>query len=213
MPLKTKRKPSVSRTDSYHHGDLRSEVLHKALLAIGTKGIPSLSLREIAKSIGVSHVSIYHHFSSKDDLVNQVAATGFKLFNQIYRRFETMDAEEWKRELLRLGCSYVKFAVEHPAYYKTMYSPDRPTPKIDGDMASEGNKAFSKLRDFIRYGVKTKVVSGTPERISAHIWSSLHGISELLIANRLLTVNSEDDVETFVQQHLSALVQGFANQS
>lgn len=213
MSLKKRKKTSDSEVDCYHHGNLRSEVLQKSLVVIETKGITALSIRDVARSVGVSHVSIYHHFSSKNDLLNQVAEIGFKLLNQIYRPFETLNAEEWKRELLRLGNSYVNFAIKNPAYYKTMYSADRPTPKTSDDMDSEGNKAFGQLLDFVKYGIKTKVIQGRPEQISAHIWSSLHGISELLIAHRLLAVLGDDDVESFIQQHLSALVFGLQHKN
>ena len=57
----------------YHHGDLHQEILCAACELIEENNIASLSLREIAKKVGVSHTAPYRHFKDKESLLAGIA--------------------------------------------------------------------------------------------------------------------------------------------
>lgn len=48
------------------------EVLYAALQLISERGYAGASLRELARRLGVSQPSLYHYFTSKEDLVDQI---------------------------------------------------------------------------------------------------------------------------------------------
>lgn len=48
------------------------EVLEAALELIASHGVAGASLRMLAKKLGISQPSLYHYFSSKDELVTQI---------------------------------------------------------------------------------------------------------------------------------------------
>ncbi|MFN9604615.1 MAG: TetR/AcrR family transcriptional regulator, partial [Planctomycetota bacterium] len=62
----------------YHHGDLEQAILETAKQMLEQSGIAELSLRDIAKHIGVSHQAPYKHFASKADVLLAIPAKGFK---------------------------------------------------------------------------------------------------------------------------------------
>ena len=62
---------SVNIKRGYHHGDLRSAVIGAALKRI--EGGDELSLREVARDVGVSATAIYRHFPDKDALLDALA--------------------------------------------------------------------------------------------------------------------------------------------
>ncbi|HMR07734.1 MAG TPA: TetR/AcrR family transcriptional regulator [Polyangiaceae bacterium] len=50
----------------------REEVLEAALALVAERGVAGASLRALAKQLGISQPSLYHYFSSKDELVSQI---------------------------------------------------------------------------------------------------------------------------------------------
>lgn len=54
----------------------KKEVLDEALALVAEEGIAGASLRKLARRLGLSQPSLYHYFSSKDDLIDQLAEMG-----------------------------------------------------------------------------------------------------------------------------------------
>lgn len=62
----------------YHHGDLRAALLAAAESTLREKGVGALSLRELAREVGVSHAAPGRHFKDKQALLNALALTGYE---------------------------------------------------------------------------------------------------------------------------------------
>lgn len=72
----------MTAKENYHHGDLRQAIVEEALAWIDKENIVSLSLRGIARRIGVSHNAPYRHFPDKESLLVAIAETGFTQLHQ-----------------------------------------------------------------------------------------------------------------------------------
>ena len=59
------------KNNSYHHGDLKHELMEKGLLLINKYGEDNLSLRKLAAECGVSNAAPYAHFENKEDLISK----------------------------------------------------------------------------------------------------------------------------------------------
>ena len=69
--------PAVTATARpYHHGNLRPALLAAAERALARGG--ELSLRELAREIGVSHAAPRRHFPDKQALLDALALDGFE---------------------------------------------------------------------------------------------------------------------------------------
>lgn len=102
----------------YHHGNLRSVLMEAALDHITRWGPASLSLRELARSAGVSHAAPARHFRDKTDLFTAIATDGFRLLGQ------ANTAPEEPIALGSAGLAYLRFAIAHPAHFMIMNRPD-----------------------------------------------------------------------------------------
>jgi AcrR family transcriptional regulator len=102
----------------YHHGNLRPALLAAAVEAIGQVGPGSVSLREVARRAGVTHTAVAYHFGDKAGLLTAVAADGYRLLGEALR------AAHEQGSFLDVGVAYVRFAVEHRAYFEVMYRPE-----------------------------------------------------------------------------------------
>src|SRR5271156_4467725 len=117
-------RPKLSKTrkpPAYHHGDLRRALIDAALALVTEDQDWTFSLREVARRAGVSHNAPYNHFASKRELLAAVAAAGYDaLRDKLLNSFSADNSPD--KALIKSGVAYVKFGLEHPAYYRLMFS-------------------------------------------------------------------------------------------
>src|ERR1700732_2252376 len=61
----------------YHHGNLRTALLVAAERTVRERGAQNLSLRELAREVGVSHGAPRRHFPDRQALLDALADAGF----------------------------------------------------------------------------------------------------------------------------------------
>src|SRR5271165_6744016 len=105
---------------SYHHGNLKEELLSAALQLIGEVGPRAFTLRAVARQAKVSHNAPYRHFRDKDELLAAVAGEGF---DQLAESMITAAAPASNAlEALELsGLGYVRFALDWPEHFSAMF--------------------------------------------------------------------------------------------
>lgn len=109
------------KRETFHHGNLRAELLALAADVLASEGAEALSLRDLASRLGVSRAAPYRHFSSKDELLQAVAIDGLEKVTAAYERAEKLDAPP--RERLRAACeAYLDFAEEFPGLFGLLFS-------------------------------------------------------------------------------------------
>lgn len=102
----------------YHHGNLHAVLLEAALDHIARWGPATLSLRDLARRVGVSHAAPARHFGDKTGLFTAIAIDGFTLLGQ------ANTAPEEANPLGAAGLAYLRFALSHPAHFMIMNRPD-----------------------------------------------------------------------------------------
>src|SRR5690554_5561170 len=108
--------------DNYHHGNLRSALIGTALNALEQDGPAALSLRGLARSVGVSATAVYRHFANKDDLLAAIATEGFEgMSAEMSARLAREPNADRLRRLEILGEGYVGYVVSHPGHYQIMF--------------------------------------------------------------------------------------------
>lgn len=170
---------------SYHHGNLRDRVIEGALEALKTQSIEALSLRKIAKEIGVSHNAPYMHFMDKEALWEAITAQGFNLLADSIRA--AIPGATDVRERLACGCvAYVKFASTNREHYLVMFRP-RPL-DLDRRPTQEGTLALSLLSGELAAGMQAGIIrQGDAEEFAATLWAALHGAA--MIKTQALSTN------------------------
>ena len=86
------------KSKTYHHGNLKEELLQEALKIIHEEGVDAVTLQALGNKLGTSRSAIYRHFSSKRDLMDNVMIYGFESFDsRITPIFELKDTDVMKR--------------------------------------------------------------------------------------------------------------------
>ena len=191
------RKELILKSDTYHHGNLKEELVEKGLAYIDQYGLEALSMRKLADSTGVSPAAPYAHFKNKEAFLSEVR-------NYVNHRFystlvkATEDCSDHSRILFNLGKSYVLFFYENPLYYRFLFSIEN----IDienyspfvlfKNTAEKVWKEESENRDGTSI-LHSKVIA---------LWSLVHGLSS--IVNMKGAVDT-DHLEAEVEQILSSI--------
>jgi AcrR family transcriptional regulator len=163
----------------YHHGNLRAALLESAEQTLNEGG--ELSLRELARQVGVSHAAPRRHFAGKQALLDALAEDGFERLGDDLRSALAAAGPSFDARLLAFGRAYVRFATEHAALLELMFAG-----KHGGQSAGlheAADRAFSVILELIREGQASGVLEpGEPERIGLLLFATMQGIAALVTA-------------------------------
>ncbi|MCP4308661.1 MAG: TetR/AcrR family transcriptional regulator [bacterium] len=171
---------------TYHHGNLREALIAAGLEALGQMDSDDLSMREVARNVGVSATSVYRHFPDKKALLEALCVEGDQMLAIIQRKAMTA-AGGGQEGLDATGLAYVRFALDNPALFRLMS-------RAGPSEASYGNDASPAMQELLA-NVATLMpqdATALQKKIRAlHAWSVVHGITMLVLEGR---VPDDDDL-------------------
>src|SRR5262245_57031050 len=98
--------------DQYHHRQLRDALINAALAIVDREGAAGLSLREVARRVGVSPSASYAHFRDREALLAAAAEEGLRELGRQMSQAAARAAHPLAR-LYAIGLAYVRFAASH----------------------------------------------------------------------------------------------------
>lgn len=151
-----------------------------ALSIIESDGLEALSLRDVARRLGVSHQAPYKHFESREHILAEIVARAFAGFAaHLDGRPPGPTAQE---DLASMGRAYLGFAAAHPLQYELMFGATLPDPARHPAMMREARHAFSLLRDALsRHAAECgrPAAPGDLDRDALFVWSTMHGLASI----------------------------------
>ena len=171
---------------SYHHGNLREELIEKGIELINEVGEEKLSLRRIAKMCGVSNAAPYTYFKKKSDLLEAMSDYIWKILAMELAK--TRKKYENSEDLLvKLGKTYVMFFCENHKYYYFIIS--RSNTKIDllsefSKMENSNQSAFNILKsEATKVLQKADVPNQAIQDKIIAMWALVQGLVTIMIMN------------------------------
>lgn len=167
---------------SYHHGNLRAELLGTALQQLQQNGTEALSLRALAREVGVSQTAPYRHFSDKNQLLAALATQGYQ--NLLARlRSAGQTAGDCPREgLIAFAHTYVDYASSHPDLFKLMFGPTlQPTQKYP-QLRDAIRETYGLVQEILRAGIEQGIFKDQDIAYLANAaWAGIHGLAILKV--------------------------------
>jgi AcrR family transcriptional regulator len=188
----------------YHHGDLRAALLKSAERTLREKGAGALSLRELARDIGVSHAAPGRHFKDKQALLDALALDGYERLNQALATAAALPDQSFEGRMTALARAYLGFAVEHPELLELMFA-RKHDPDSSAQLAAAVDQSLGGLtRMFAAAQERGEIVQGDPERITMVAAASLHGLAALIASCALEAVEALAGLD----EHVHLLLHG-----
>jgi len=187
---------SVSST--YHHGNLREELVRQAVALAREKGEAGVVLREVARQAGVSHNAAYRHFADREELLALVSQAGMEelaaaMRTRLARSFGGSAATRARSRLRAIGKAYVEFALAEPGLFGVAFAaPIAGHPAQVEPITAEGGPY-----ELLGEALDALVAAGElPEsrRENAEIlcWSAVHGFAMLHLEGPLRGTPAEE---------------------
>lgn len=159
---------------SYHHGDLRAALVEEGLKRLRDGPAEALSLREIARNVGVSATAVYRHFPDKAALLGALGAVGDERMAEAFE--QAMAKEKSGRAAFdAMGRAYVRFALANPSLFRLMMSPQ----------SGKAHHLNSRGREMLLRGIEEMSGGKASESVQAirglRAWSIVHGLAMLML--------------------------------
>ena len=179
------------KSDTYHHGNLKEELIEKGLKYIDKYGTENLSMRKLAESAGVSPAAPYAHFKNKEAFLSEIRDY---ITDQFYSALKdtTDNCPESDRILLELGKSYVLFFYKNPLYYQILFSLDNIDLEVYPPFVLFKNTAEEVLKGLLGKKANEPIIHA---KVIA-LWSLVHGLSSVVtIKGAVDTDHLDEEIE------------------
>ena len=189
----------------YHHGNLRQALILEAIRLLETEGLVGLSLRRVAREVGVSQAAPYSHFKDKQALLLAVCAAGYERFSARMRT--EVGTATGPAHIAGLGRGYIHFALENPALFQLMFEGDHK--EVSGGAAAEPTfgEGYRMLdRGLAQFPIPYFEDDALSRAIS---WGVVHGLAQLLLSGRMKPAHhGYDDMDDFIRSTMDKFVGG-----
>jgi AcrR family transcriptional regulator len=163
----------------YHHGDLRAALLAQAEATLRVSGVDRLSLRELAREVGVSHGAPRRHFDDKAALLEALVAEGFHRLGSELAAAAEPDGRTFDVVLKDVAVTYVRFAADNPALVDLM-SGSRYLADASDALVRARDLSFAPVRSLVEAGQSTGALApGDVRRIGTLMFATLHGLATM----------------------------------
>ncbi|MGE7391494.1 TetR/AcrR family transcriptional regulator [Streptomyces sp. NPDC004126] len=168
----------------YHHGNLRTALLERAETVLTESGVEGLSLRALARDLGVSHAAPSRHFRDRQALLDALAVSGFTRLNARLHAAAEAPGPVPDR-LAALGRAYVDFAVTHAPLLNLMFSAKR-ADDSSAELRELGHRSLDTTAGLIAQAQAEGFVrEGDPARLAQVAFSTVHGLATLALGSLL----------------------------
>jgi AcrR family transcriptional regulator len=188
----------------YHHGNLRSALLAQAEQVVGEHGVDALSLRELARAVGVSHGAPRRHFADKQALLEALAVEGFgRLARELEAALEAARDAAFAARVEAVAGVYVRFATRQPALVDVMFAAKHRAP--DAALQEAAGRAFATMHGLIAEGQATgELEPGDPQVFATALFAVLQGLVSMSNGGML----PADEIDATVADAIGRLLRG-----
>lgn len=192
---------------SYHHGDLRAQLIAAVRDLVETHGPDGFSVAEAARRAGVSSAAPYKHFKDRPELLRAVASEGMVRLRDAMEQAAARHPAGSLESIAAIGQAYVDFARAGPGVFRLVFG------------LTEGHEADTHLQEqgFGCFAVVLRAVAAvlglpaddpTVQQRAYMLWTCVHGHSFLTIDRKTTGKFAMADEWDFLMQVSAAMLRG-----
>ena len=184
-----------------------SESIYKSALRIlEAEGPQAVSMRRVATEVGITPMAIYHHFASREALLQQVVDTEFERLVDFFG--QSLGRGSFETQMTHIMDGYMDYALTHPRIFDYVFSSPRPRARrFPDDFRARCSPTLNVVADAVTSWIKLKKLKRDDIwEIAMELWAHVHGYLMLYRAGRFHL--SEDEFRKLVQRSLRRLLHG-----
>tara|TARA_B100000925_G_C21878431_1_gene417355 strand:+ start:82 stop:681 length:600 start_codon:yes stop_codon:yes gene_type:complete len=196
---------------TYHHGNLKEELISSACKICEVDGHDHMSLRSIAKEANVSQTAPYRHFKTKESLLAEVSKRGFdelteRMNEALNKKHNALSLED---QFLEMGLAYLEFGIEKRNIYDLMHSPSIQKADFPELLESAGG-AFDVLVKILMK-LHPEIDENKLSQKCMKYWAMMHGLIGILDIKpnsptesdaAKAMINTKKDLRSFLKETL-----------
>lgn len=189
----------------YHHGEVRQTAIGEALTLIEAEGADALTMRALAKAVGVDHRALYRHYPDRDAVLAEVAAEGYRQLLQA----QMAGCEAAEHPLQTAFEVYVRFALDRPHLHTLMLTRSRGVMETYAALGEAVKAQLDQLMVWSRHalGVEPGERETDARDLAFAALSAAYGLVTLARTATLMP-RSPEDLRQFVADQVRGVLDG-----
>ncbi len=163
----------------------RAKIMDAARELFARDGYDAVSMRKIAETIEYSPTAIYVHFADKEALFRDLCREDFRRLAGVFNELALV--KDPVERILRIGHTYIRFALEFPNHYRLMFMTPKAPPADAEELERKGNPdedAYAMLKLAVTGAIAGKRLRAefkNADLAAQILWSVAHGVASLQI--------------------------------
>jgi AcrR family transcriptional regulator len=191
---------------------LRNALIAEGRRALEEIGVHELSLRYLARAVGVSEAAPSRHFAGKEGLLAAIAADGFRDLAALRRAISASDDTAMSKAY-RMMRVYVEFAQRHKGLFELMIGPRIVARDSYPELNEESGQSFRLFASAVEtFALEKQWEQQSLTLVTHAAWSVEHGLATLILSDRVprsdIPVSIDQMVEFSIGMFLSAVAAG-----
>lgn len=197
---------AATRT-SYHHGDLRAQLIAAVRDLVEIHGPDGFSVAEAARRAGVSSAAPYKHFKDRPELLRAVASEGMDVLKRDMAEAAGRYPGGSIEAVAAIGQAYVDFARRGPGVFRLVFGLTEGH-EDDAELQGKGMGCFAVVLQAVADVLKTVPDDPQVQARAYMLWSAVHGHSFLTIDRKTLGKVEVPDEWGFLMQVSRSILSG-----
>jgi AcrR family transcriptional regulator len=192
---------------SYHHGDLRAQLIAAVRDLVETHGPDGFSVAEAARRAGVSSAAPYKHFKDRPELLRAVASEGMDRLRDAMEAAVARHPAGSTASIAAIGQAYVDFARSGPGVFRLVFGLTEGHEE-DPLLEEKGAACFAVVLRAVAAVLGPSPDDPTVQSRAYALWTCVHGHSFLTIDRKTKGKFEMADERAFLMQISASILGG-----
>jgi AcrR family transcriptional regulator len=159
---------------------LRTEIIEAASALLAESGdVETMSLRAVARRVGIATTSIYLHFADIDALILAVKLRRFAELEALLGAARAKAGAAPIDRVRAVGHAYVAYGLDHPGNYRVMFSASSRGMLVGPSGLMVGLDTFQALAAEVAAALGVTSDHPDTQLVATNIWAFVHGVVAL----------------------------------
>jgi AcrR family transcriptional regulator len=164
--------------------EFRDRVCAVAEKLFAERGPQGVTMRELARAMGVSAMTPYRYFDRKEEILALVRTSAFERFAEALERAAAIKGNAVERARA-VGKAYVDFAFKQPDAYKLMFDVNQPDAARFPELVQAGRRARLTMSGYLKDLIAEGILIGDADSLGRIFWAMVHGLVMLHLTGKL----------------------------